>query len=148
MPTANLQFKRKPCHRKKLQNFIKSPSRVPPTSNKLADAWRRILREQVAYCRYREKTTMKTATSTMIWVRVGDAGEYESFDDLQEAVDYLNELHVGQIDRWQSAGVETCNYWGRDYISLYHGDTDGNLTSDLLPDERAFVEDSLVECYL
>ena len=91
---------------------------------------------------------MKTATATMIWVRVGDSGEYESFDDLQEVVDYLNELHVGRVDHWRSAGIETNNYWGHDYISLYHGNPDGNLTSDLLPDERAFVEDSLQECDL
>jgi hypothetical protein len=86
-------------------------------------------------------------TTTMIWVRVGDSGEYASFDDLQEVVNHLNELGIGRIDHWRSAGIETCNYHGHDYISLYHGDTDGNLKSDLLPDERVFVEDNLQECY-
>lgn len=88
------------------------------------------------------------AIATLVWVRVGDSGEYESFDDLQEVVDYLNELRVGRVDHWRSAGIETENYWGHDYISLFHGDSDGNLKSDLLPDERVFVEDNLSENYL
>ena len=88
---------------------------------------------------------MKTATATLIWIRVGDMGDYQAFDSLDEVVDYLSELGVGRVDHWRAAGVETVNYWGHDYISLYHGDTDANLVSDLLPDERALVEDALRE---
>jgi hypothetical protein len=87
----------------------------------------------------------------MIWVRVGDAGEYESFDDLAHAVDYLNELGVGRVENWvdggRGVGIETPNYHGLDFVSLFHGDADANLTSNLLPDERVVVEDSLQECY-
>ena len=86
------------------------------------------------------------ATTTLIWVRVGDAADYQAFDDLEEAVDYLNELGVGRVDHWRSAGVETVNYWGHDYVSLYRGDADANLVSNLLPDERVVVEDGLQEC--
>ena len=32
---------------------------------------------------------------------------------------------------------------GIDFISLYHGDGLARLVSNLLPDERAFVEDDL-----
>jgi hypothetical protein len=91
-----------------------------------------------------------TMTATLIWVRVGDAGEYEAFDGLDEAVDYLNELGVGQVDHWinggPGVGIDTPNYHGYDFISLYHGDTDANLVSNLLPDERVLVEDALREC--
>jgi hypothetical protein len=34
----------------------------------------------------------------LLWIRVGDAGEYEGFDGLEEALDYLNELSVGGSD--------------------------------------------------
>jgi hypothetical protein len=79
----------------------------------------------------------------MIWVRIGDAGDYEDFDCLEDAVCYLNELDVGQVTRWRNAGVDTDNFWGNDYVSLYRGDAEGNLLSNLLPDERVLVEDNL-----
>ena len=89
--------------------------------------------------------------ATLIWVRVGDAGEYEAFDGLDEAVEYLNELGVGRVDHWinggPGVGIGTPNYHGHDFVSLYHGDADANLVSNLLPDERVFVEDALRECY-
>ena len=84
----------------------------------------------------------------MIWLRVGDSGEWESFDHLLDAIDYMNELNVGQVQVWINTGVETVNYWGRDHISLYHGDAERNLVSNLLPDERVLVGDKLQECYL
>jgi hypothetical protein len=83
---------------------------------------------------------------TFIWVRVGDATEYQAFDDLEEAVEYLNELGVGRVDHWRSGGFATVNYWGRAYIAVYRGDADANLVSNLLPDERVVVEDGLQEC--
>ena len=84
----------------------------------------------------------------MIWLRVGDMGEYESFDALTEALDYLNELSVGEVTHWRPAGIETVNCWGHDYISLYHGDADANLLFDMLPDERMFVEETLTPAYV
>jgi len=87
-----------------------------------------------------------------VWVRVGDAGEYESFDSLEEAIDYLNELNVGQVIGWVDAGmgvgIETVNYWGRDFISLFWGDDGANLTDHLDADERLEVEAGLEEVYI
>ena len=40
----------------------------------------------------------------MIWVRVGDSGDYEPFINLDDAIDYLNELHVGQVTGWVEGG--------------------------------------------
>jgi len=58
-----------------------------------------------------------------LWVRVGDAGEYEPFDSLDDALNYLNELSVGQVDHWidggPGIGFATPNYHGYDFISLF-----------------------------
>ena len=86
------------------------------------------------------------APRTFIWVRVGDAADYKTFDDLEEAVDYLKELNVGRVDHWRASGVATVKYWGQAYIALYRGDADANLVTNLLPDERVVVEDGLREC--
>ncbi len=87
-----------------------------------------------------------------LWVRVGDAGEYEAFDGIEEAVDYLNELNVGQVDHWidsgPGVGFATPNYHGYDFISCFWGDTDANLSAPLDAGERAAVECCLEEVYL
>ena len=51
------------------------------------------------------------------------------------------------INGGRGVGIETPNYHGFDFISLYHGDGLARLVSNLLPDERVFVEDALLECY-
>ena len=33
----------------------------------------------------------------LVWVRLGDMGEYESFDSLDDALDCLNELKAGEV---------------------------------------------------
>ena len=83
-----------------------------------------------------------------IWVRVGDAGEYVDFDDLGSVVDYLNDLYVGQVIGWVSAGFATPNYYGRDYISIYWGGHDASYLADLDNDEQNYIESGLEEYYL
>lgn len=86
------------------------------------------------------------------WLRVGDAGEYESFGTLDEAIAYMNELHVGKVTGWveggPGVGLETVSYWGLDFISLFVGDRHASLVRRLNPDERAEVEYRLVEAYV
>ena len=88
----------------------------------------------------------------LVWVRVGDMGEYESFDSLDDALDYLNELKAGQVTGWveggMGVGIETVNYHGYDFISLFWGDDDANLTAHLDADERMEVEEGLEEVYI
>ena len=88
----------------------------------------------------------------LIWVRVGDMGEYESFDALDDALEYLNELSAGQVTGWveggMGVGIETVNYHGYDFVSLFWGDDDANLTAHLDADERTEVEEGLVEVYI
>jgi hypothetical protein len=91
--------------------------------------------------------------SEQLWVRVGDAGDYEPCgDDLDALIDYLNELGIGQVDHWIDAGpgigFATPNYHGHDFISLFWGDADANLVRRLNREERAIVESGLVECYI
>jgi hypothetical protein len=87
-----------------------------------------------------------------IWVRVGDAGDYQTWDGLDDAIEYLNELNVGQVVGWidsgPGVGVETVNYHGLDFISLYWGDKDANLTRSLNRSERSYVAMFLEEVYI
>lgn len=92
--------------------------------------------------------TKRKQKTRWIWVRVGDGGEYQQFDGLDDAVEYLNESNVGKVDFWISSGIATVNYRRHNYVSLYWGDSDANMISLLLPEDRAYVEDRLEESYL
>ena len=88
-----------------------------------------------------------------LWVRVGDAGDYESFDsDLDALLDYLNELQVGNVTEWiedgRGVGFTTPNYHGYDFISLFWGDENANLVRRLNAGERAAVECCLEEAFI
>jgi hypothetical protein len=88
----------------------------------------------------------------LVWVRVGDMGEYESFDSLDDALDYLNELKAGEVTAWvdggMGVGVETVNYHGYDFVSLFWRDDDANLTAHLDAEERMEVEEGLEKVYI
>jgi len=85
-----------------------------------------------------------------LWLRIGDCGEYEVMDDLDDAIEYLNELCVGRITNWVKGGFETQNCSGKDYISIYYGDHEANHLADIGEDEdepqeyhRDYVEGNL-----
>jgi hypothetical protein len=88
----------------------------------------------------------------LIWVRVGDCGEYESFDGLEDAIDCMNELKAGQVTGWVEGGIgvgiETVNYHGYDFISIFWGDENADLTAHLDSDERMEVEEGLEEVFI
>jgi hypothetical protein len=88
----------------------------------------------------------------LVWVRVGDMGQYESFDSLDNALGYLNELKAGHVTGWvdggMGVGIETVNYHGYDFVSLFWGDSDANLTVQLDADDRIEVEEGLEEVYI
>jgi len=88
----------------------------------------------------------------LIWIRIGDTGEYESFDGLEEAVAYLNELGVGEVTDWTNGpcavGFNTPNFHGQDCVSCFWGDTDANLIRPLDTEERAAVQAGLEEAYI
>ena len=91
--------------------------------------------------------------SEQLWLRVGDAGDYENFgDDLAALLDYLNELRAGEVTGWVLGGIgvglETVNYWGYDFVSLFWGDSNANLIRALDDQERAAVEAGLEEAFI
>lgn len=91
--------------------------------------------------------------SEQLWARAGDAGEYEPFgNDLDAVIEYLNDVRAGAATGWidggMGVGMETVNYWGQDFISLYWGDRDANLVRALSAEERANVAAGLEEVYI
>jgi hypothetical protein len=66
---------------------------------------------------------MKTI-ATKFWVRLGDIGEYESFDSLQEVAAHLKENNVGELQGRYSSGILTSDYRSDNYISLFVGADD------------------------
>lgn len=80
-----------------------------------------------------------------LWIRVGDAGEYESFgDDFDALTDTLYEASVVADDIvWIEKGLQTSNYPGQDYISLFWGDGRSEPIRDLTFEERRMVVSNL-----
>ncbi len=79
----------------------------------------------------------------MIWLRIGDAGGYESFDYLDDVIAYLNESKVGQIIGWVGGGFETTDYCEHNYISCFWGDEDASFIECLNDVERNEVTRNL-----
>ena len=89
---------------------------------------------------------------TQLWIRVGDDGKYQAFDDLDNALTYLNDLSVGNVTHWidngQGIGFATPNYHGGDFISCFWGDPDAQFLAALDNDEQSAVEAGLEEAYI
>ena len=83
-----------------------------------------------------------------IWLCVGQAGALEGFTTLAEATQYLNSLAVGTPTKWRLAGVETQNYWGEDYISIFWGDDRGIYLADISRAGRCKIASSLADAEL
>ena len=77
------------------------------------------------------------------WLRVGDDGDIDHFDDLLDLLAYLNALHVGTVIGWTGDGCETPSYHGTDYIRITTTDL-----RHLSPAERATVANGLEEAYV
>jgi hypothetical protein len=72
----------------------------------------------------------KTTITRFIWVRLGDADNYNRFDDLAEAAEYMSLFGVKHIHRSQKYGVEAEGLTGKNYISLFYGDGEAQPTRD------------------
>ena len=81
-----------------------------------------------------------------LWMRVGDRGDYDNYGiDFAAAADYLAMLEIDEVSRWVKGGFEADEFKGRNYVSLYWGDKDGNLVKDLSTSERKKFEKALGE---
>lgn len=72
-----------------------------------------------------------------VWMRIGDGGDYEAFDDLQDASECLAELMPeGKLSRCCQYGfTDGVEFTGQNYISLYWGDDDAEPVRDLTDKE-------------
>lgn len=75
------------------------------------------------------KTTQ--AITAFVWVRLGDGDNYNRFDDLAEAAEYMALFGVQHVCRCRRYGVEAKGLTGQNYISLFFGDAEAQPTADL-----------------
>jgi hypothetical protein len=66
-----------------------------------------------------------------IWVRLGDADNYNRFDDLAEAGEYMAMFSVDHVHRSDRYGVTAKGFTGNNYISLFYGDAAAQPTREL-----------------
>ncbi len=80
-----------------------------------------------------------------LWMRLGDAGDYESFgDDLDAAIGALQEAGSGPVLGRASSGIITERYRGNNYISLYWGDETGeDMLRPLSDEEYEYIKDEV-----
>ena len=82
-----------------------------------------------------------------VWIRLGDNADYEHYETVNKAAlavaEALPETWTG-IVKWRSAGVVLPpHYKGRNYVSVYWGDRDGEWVADLDAMERASFSGAL-----
>jgi hypothetical protein len=76
-------------------------------------------------------------SNTKLWVRAGDADNYNAFDCLQEVADYLAEMGATRPLEWcNEYGVTSPEYRGQNYISLLWGDDDAQPIRSLTTAEH------------
>jgi hypothetical protein len=69
--------------------------------------------------------------TTFIWVRLGDADNYNRFDDLAETAEYMALFGVMHVNRSREYGVEANGLTGLNDISLFYGDDEAQPTREL-----------------
>jgi hypothetical protein len=78
--------------------------------------------------------------SQMLWLRCGDMDNYIAYDDdLEAVIEALHEAGVHSPLSWFKNGFTCPGFEGKNYISLYWGDGDGNLVRELFEREREAI---------
>ena len=93
----------------------------------------------------------RAATGTCVWVRLGDAGEYDRHDSVEGAALSIREA-IGNfgheirdaISRVRM-GLECPGFRGNNYISLFIGDDESQPKRELTGDEFALVKGIILE---
>lgn len=88
---------------------------------------------------------MKTpqAITAFVWVRLGDGDNYNRFDDVAEAAEYMALFGVRHVYRCRKYGVEAKGLTGLNYISLFFGDAQAQPTADLTSREISAINREL-----
>ncbi len=82
--------------------------------------------------------------SRILWIRLGDADGYEEFgDDLSAVVDALKSAGVSAKFTGVRGGISASGFEGRNYISMYWGDSDANHIRDLNKTELSQIRKGL-----
>jgi len=76
-----------------------------------------------------------------VWIRLGDNADYEHYETVNKAAlvvaESLPDTWTGEV-KWRSGGVVLPpHYKGRNYVSVYWGDRDGEWIADLSDKEKA-----------
>lgn len=82
-------------------------------------------------------------TTPFVWVRLGDGDNYNPFDDLAEAAEYMALFGVQHVYRCRRYGVEAKGLTGLNYISLFFGDAQAQPTADLTRSEITAINGEL-----
>ncbi len=80
-----------------------------------------------------------------IWVRLGDGDNYNRFDDLDEAAEYMTLFGVMHVHRTQKYGVAAKGFTGLNYISLFFGDSAAQPTAELTNKDLQFLNHCLMK---
>jgi hypothetical protein len=83
------------------------------------------------------------AIREFVWVRLGDGDNYNRFDDLAEAVEYMALFSVEHVYRCRRYGVEAKGLTDQNYISLFFGDAHAQPTADLTQREITAINGEL-----
>ena len=81
-----------------------------------------------------------------IWIRVGDADDYNSFDGYDEVAQHLATFEVKKINvkRYGQYGAKAENFKGNNYISLFWGDNnEPDPIKNLTDNERKQINRSI-----
>lgn len=94
-----------------------------------------------------KRKAKKVEIPEVIWMRLGDGGEYEAHDDLDSVADTLAEFRVREIEPHCQYGVSASGFTGHNYISLYWGPNPGDdsaeASRDLTDEEIAGINKRL-----
>ncbi len=86
----------------------------------------------------------RSKAERFLWTRCGDAADYVCCGkSLATLVDVLDSARVRPPFRTRLGGVTCPSFRGNNYVSLYWGDTEGNLISGLRPAELSRLRDEL-----
>jgi hypothetical protein len=73
-----------------------------------------------------------------LWMRLGDAGEYDDFGQDFDAAALAAYVHgIRHVRYWQEHGFQTRHFTGGNYVSLYWGDDNAQMVCRLSLAERA-----------
>ena len=81
----------------------------------------------------------------ILCIRAGLTGQYQQFDDLDDAIGHLNNRAVGKVKEWVGSGFLTRNFSGTNYVRMFWGDPASNFLAALDDPDRFYVEHNLDE---